>query len=781
MEIYEILEFNKVLSNLEKYANTELGTKNIKNIKLEYDKDKIEKALDETNEALVAILRIGDIPIGELLDISPLLKRCSIGASASIVELVHILEVISTVSKVKSYVSHAKNEKIDLPLLYEITEYLDATLPLKRELERCIEGEMLSDHATENLFSLRRQIKRQEAKIKEELNTILNKNSKMLTEKIVTLRNGRYVLPVRLEHKNSFKGIMHDQSASGNTIYIEPQKVVQLTNDLNMIIADEKKEVAHILMVLSGLVAENYEVLYTNLEIITHLDYIFAKGRYAKYLDATKQDVNIDGITKLFRARHPLINKEDVVANDILLGEENTTMIITGPNTGGKTVALKTMGLLSLMTQVGMLIPAKAGSVVAIFDRIFADIGDEQSIEQSLSTFSSHMKRIINIIDNLEYNSLVLLDEVGAGTDPKEGVALAYGILKYLKSKGTRVLVTTHYSELKTYAYEEEGVMNASVEFNKETLKPTYRLLLGTSGSSNAFYVSERLGLDEKVLKIAREYNANFETNVSKSIKELEERKISLISKEEKYIVSNKKLQEQIVLYENKLNKLEVEREEVLKNAFVEANTIINSAKELSKETIDNLKELSKKANKELIKQHEINQAVSNLNKKETVNTTKRVKTSNNISLKVGDQVYVPSINSYGELLEFDNKGYWTVSIGALKTKLKKEKIEFIRRAEVKKEVTHKTKVVGREKFRSVMPSVDLHGMRFAEAMEKLDKYLDDVMLQGYEQVTINHGIGSGALKNGVADYLKNARFVKSFRGANRDEGGLGVTIVRLK
>ncbi len=781
MQKYEILEFNKVLSKLKTFVKTELGTNKIDNIKLSYEEEIINEMLNETYEAMTAIFRLGDIPIGELVDIFPLIKRCTIGSALSVSELLKVLEVITTVTKIKSYVSKAKNEKIDLPLFYNMTSTLDTTLPLKKELERCIEGDIISDFASDALFILRRRIKNQHGKIKEEINQLLHTNAKMLTEKIVTQRGGRYVLPVKLEYKNSFKGIMHDQSSSGNTIYIEPNTIVKLTNELNIIIAEEKREITKILTSLSALIAENYESLALNTTTITNLDVIFAKANYSKFLDGNLQKINRNGITKLYQARHPLIDKNEVVANDVILGEKDTTMIITGPNTGGKTVTLKMMGLLSLMTQVGMLIPAKENSEIAIFDKIFADIGDEQSIEQSLSTFSSHMKRIINIIDNLEYNSLVLLDEIGAGTEPKEGVALAYAILNYLKSKGTRVLVTSHYSELKTYAYDEDGVMNASVEFDRVTLKPTYKLLLGTSGSSNALYVSQRLGLKEEILEVAHKYNENFETNVSRSIKDLETQKMDLITAEKITVEKNDEIQTLINAYETKVRSLEKEKKEILKLAQIEAEAIIKEARESSEKVINNLKELSKKAEKNIVKQHEINEAVAALNKRNKSLSTKHEKPIKDVPLMKGDQVFIPSINSYGELIECDSKGYWTVAMGALKTKLKKNDINFVSRPKEVKKATHSAKVVGRDRFKAVLPTIDLHGLRYEEAMVKLDKYFDDVMLQGYDKVYVNHGIGTGALKKGVANYLKNASFVKSYYGASREEGGLGITIVHLK
>ncbi|MTL24344.1 endonuclease MutS2, partial [Turicibacter sanguinis] len=588
-----------------------------------------------------------------------------------------------------------------------------------------------------------------------------------------------YVVPVRADYKNTFGGTIHDQSSSGNTYFMEPKEVVDLNNKLQEWHVEERREIERILRELTEEVKKFVDLLSLNVELLGEIDFMFAKGKYARLINGTRPKINTKGIIRLVAARHPLIDQKSVVANDIELGDEYTTIVITGPNTGGKTVTLKTVGLLTLMAQAGLLIPAHESSQLAIFDHVFADIGDEQSIEQSLSTFSSHMTNIVKIMERLTVNSLILFDELGAGTDPKEGASLAISILNYVKVRGARTIATSHYPELKAYAYEQDDVINASVEFNVETLSPTYRLLVGVPGRSNAFEISKRLGLKEAILNQARSYVESERTEMTDLITKLEDRGLQLDQEIQHLQQQNTLVEEMKKEYEQKLAKFEAEREKVLEDIKKEAFESVRQAKEEAEQIVMDLRQAKKMADLSM-KDHELTEKLTSLKKAEAKQAEQfKKKAQNKQPLKPGDEVMVLSLNRQGELIEQTKNGEWMVQLGMMKVNIKPEDLQYLRKSVQKKE-TKKGQMVHKRNSH-VGIQLDLRGERYEDAMLMLDKYFDDVLLAGYQTITIIHGHGTGALRQGVHKYLKQNKHVASFRFGGAGEGGTGATVVELK
>ena len=608
----------------------------------------------------------------------------------------------------------------------------------------------------------------------------MNARKDKLTEPLITLRNGRFTLPVKAEFKNTFKGTIHDQSSSGHTTYIEPAEVVQLSNKLQALQVEEKAEIEKILRTLTNQVAEHAEPLNLNVDVIRQLDFMFAKGRYANQINAIMPRITTASTLKLIKARHPLIDQKEVIANDIVLEREAKAMVITGPNTGGKTVTLKTMGLLSLMMQSGLLIPAHPSSEMIIFDQIFADIGDEQSIEQSLSTFSSHMTNIVYITKNLTSNSLVLFDELGAGTDPKEGASLAMAILDYVKTRAKLTVATSHYSELKAYAYNETDVVNASVEFNVETLSPTYRLLLGVPGRSNAFEISKKLGLLETILKTAQAGNAANQTEVSELITKIEDKGLEL-----DHLLQTTQLENKAALalkkdYEQKLEKFEKTKEKEIEKARLEGELAVKEARETAERIVKELREAKKHAS---VKDHELTEKLATLNEQEARHREKfKKKAHNEKPLEVGDEVMILSLARQGELVKLNKNGEWVVAMGVMTINIKSDDLQYIKPPDKPKKKHHGGGSMSVKGATNVRSSLDLHGLRYEEAMRVLDQYFDQALLANYDTITIVHGFGTGALRKGVHKYLKGKnKYVRDFRYGGEAEGGMGATVVTLR
>lgn len=776
----QILEFNKIKQTIESLCACSLGQKRVALLKPTTIEKDVEYGLNQSDEALRIIYALGEAPLGGVSDISEAIARAKISAILSSQELLAVSRLLYAVSQMKSFAERLNEIKVDAPIFAHHTNTLVALSSLQNAINACIdETGYVMDSASGELRSIRRAIQSTESRIKERLNQVVSERRSKLTDGIVTIRNERYVVPVRADYKNTFGGTIHDQSSSGNTYFMEPKEVVDLNNKLQEWHVEERREIERILRELTEEVKKFVDLLSLNVELLGEIDFMFAKGKYARLINGTRPKINTKGIIRLVAARHPLIDQKSVVANDIELGDEYTTIVITGPNTGGKTVTLKTVGLLTLMAQAGLLIPAHESSQLAIFDHVFADIGDEQSIEQSLSTFSSHMTNIVKIMERLTVNSLILFDELGAGTDPKEGASLAISILNYVKVRGARTIATSHYPELKAYAYEQDDVINASVEFNVETLSPTYRLLVGVPGRSNAFEISKRLGLKEAILNQARSYVESERTEMTDLITKLEDRGLQLDQEIQHLQQQNTLVEEMKKEYEQKLAKFEAEREKVLEDIKKEAFESVRQAKEEAEQIVMDLRRAKKMADLSM-KDHELTVKLTSLKKAEAKQAEQfKKKAQNKQPLKPGDEVMVLSLNRQGELIEQTKNGEWMVQLGMMKVNIKPEDLQYLRKSVQKKE-TKKGQMVHKRNSH-VGIQLDLRGERYEDAMLMLDKYFDDVLLAGYQTITIIHGHGTGALRQGVHKYLKQNKHVASFRFGGAGEGGTGATVVELK
>ncbi len=776
----QILEFNKIKQTVDSLCACSLGQKRVEYLSPSIDEKQVEYSLNQSDEALKIILALGEAPLGGVTDITEAIKRAKISAMLSAQELLGISRLLYAVSQLKTFSERLNEIKVDAPIFSSQVNSLVSLNSLQTAINDCIdETGYILDSASSELRNIRRSIQTTEARIKEKLNHVVSERRNKLTDGIVTIRNERYVVPVRAEAKNTFGGTVHDQSSSGNTYFIEPKEVVDLNNKLQEYHVEERREIERILRALTEEVKKFVDALAVNVEVLGEIDFMFAKGKYARLINGTRPKMNTKGIIRLVAARHPLIDQKVVVPNDIELGDEYTTIVITGPNTGGKTVTLKTVGLLTLMAQAGLLIPAHETSQLAIFDHVFADIGDEQSIEQSLSTFSSHMTNIVRIMERLTVNSLILFDELGAGTDPKEGASLAISILDYVKVRGARTIATSHYPELKAYAYENDDVINASVEFNIETLSPTYRLLVGVPGRSNAFEISKRLGLKEAILTTARAYVETERTEMTDLITKLEDRGLELDHEIQLLQKQNQEVEEMRLDYERKIAKFEAERERVLEEIKKEAFENIRQAKEEAEQIVADLRQAKKMADLS-IKDHELTEKLTSLKNSEAKQAEQfKRKARNKAPLKAGDEVMVLSLNRQGELIEKTKNGDWMVQLGMMKVNIKEDDLEYLRQS-VKKKDSGKGKMIHKRNT-NVGIQLDLRGERYEDAMLRLDKYMDEVLLAGYQTVTIIHGHGTGALRQGVHKYLKKNKHVASFRFGGAGEGGTGATVVELK
>jgi len=780
--IFKVLEFNKVKEHLLVHVSSSLGKRKAENLLPSRDFDEVIRWQEETDEA-VKVLRIkGNIPLGGIYDIRPHVKRAEIGGMLSPHELNEISSTIHASRQIKRFIEEFNDEESSLPILLSYTERIIVLADLETVIKNAIDdnGEVL-DSASDTLRSLRNQLRTKESRVRERLESMIRTTNaqKMLSDAIITIRNDRFVIPVKQEYKGHYGGIIHDQSSSGQTLFIEPQSIVQLNNELQDIRVKEHQEVERILIELTGRVAEASGELITIVEVLAEIDFMFAKARYSKRIRASKPKVNNDGFIALFKARHPLIPADVVVANDITLGKDYSTIVITGPNTGGKTVTLKTVGLCTLMAQAGLQIPALDGSEIAVFDAVYADIGDEQSIEQSLSTFSSHMVNIVDILKKVDFNSLVLFDELGAGTDPQEGAALAISILDEVYKRGARVIATTHYPELKAYGYNREGVINASVEFDIETLSPTYKLLIGVPGRSNAFEISKRLGLNDSVIQTARTYISADSNQVENMIASLEESKRLAEAELEEandFLKSaemlHKDLQKQMIEYYE-------QKDALSEKAAEKATVIIEKAKAEAEEIIRDLRKMQIEKAAE-IKEHEIIEAKRRLDEAtpKVIKTKKASISKEKHVFREGDEVKVITFDQKGHLIDKTSNDEWHVQIGIMKMKVAEKDLEYIK---TPKPVETKPVATVKGKDFHVSLELDLRGERYENALLRVEKYIDDALLAAYPRVSIIHGKGTGALRQGVQEYLRNHRSVKKIRFGEAGEGGIGVTIVEFK
>ncbi|MGA9226546.1 MAG: endonuclease MutS2 [Mesobacillus sp.] len=776
------LEFDKVRNQLIEHTHSSLGREKAQNLMPSADFEEVSRLQEETDEA-AKVLRIkGNIPLGGIHDIRPHTKRAQIGGMLSPIELVQVASTVHASRQMKRFIEDLQ-ELTDVPILLNYAEGIIVLAKLEESIKNAIdEGGEVLDGASEALRSLRQQMRTRESRVREKLESMIRSSNaaKMLSDAIITIRNDRFVIPVKQEYRSHYGGIIHDQSSSGQTLFIEPQSVVQLNNELQTIRIKEQLEIERILSELSALTAEYHDELLAIVVIMAELDFMFTKARYGSRIKGSKPIVNNEGRINLIKARHPLIPIAEVVANSVALGKDYTTIVITGPNTGGKTVTLKTVGLCTLMAQAGLQIPALDGSEVAVFESVYADIGDEQSIEQSLSTFSSHMVNIVEILNKVDYNSLVLFDELGAGTDPQEGAALAISILDEVYKCGARVIATTHYPELKAYGYNREGVINASVEFDVETLSPTYKLLIGVPGRSNAFEISKRLGLKESVIQTARSYISEDSNEVENMIASLEtSRRQAERDREEAHQLFkdaenlHQDLQKQMADYYDR-------KDELAEKAKVKAAAIVEKARDEAEEIIRELRKLRLEKGAE-IKEHELIDAKRRLS--DAAPELRQVKKGSKAKAgkheyQPGDEVKVLTFDQKGHLIERVSKKEWQVQIGILKMKVKETDMEYINSP---KPVETKPVAIVKGKDFHVSLELDLRGERYEDALMRVEKYIDDALLAGYPRVNIIHGKGTGALRQGVQEYLKNHRSVKKIRFGDAGEGGTGVTVVEFK
>ena len=777
-KVLHVLEYDKIVQKLSGFAVSPMAKERAQQLRPSVSLSEITLRQQETTEAVSMMLRKGSPSFGGFREIRPQLKRAEMGGMLSILELMHIGEFLYVCRKAKNYAKH-ENKTETYGRLDEIFALLTPLTQLENEITRCIVSETeIADDASPGLKSVRREIKVSNDRVKEHLNGVISSSAyrNMLQDFVITIRNDRYCVPVKSEYRSVFPGMVHDQSNTGSTVFMEPLSVVQLNNKVKELQAKEKEEIDRILMALSLLVTQNEAQLSANLELLTQLDFIFAKAHLSLSMEGTQPIFGTDGYLHIRKGRHPLLDKKTVVPIDIYLGKAFHTLLITGPNTGGKTVALKTLGLFSLMGQAGLHIPAGDHSQLTIFDEVFADIGDEQSIEQSLSTFSAHMTHIVRILEEVTDRSLVLFDELGAGTDPTEGAALATAIIQYLHERGIRTAVTTHYSELKVYALSTDGVENACCEFDVETLRPTYRLLIGIPGKSNAFAISKRLGLPDFIIDSAKDFISHDEARFEDVITDLEISKKSVAFEQERaeqYRKEAERLKQEV---ERQKDKTREQKEKILQKAREEAKQIYAQAKEEADQIIKEMNREAKQKNqqKALENRAKLKEKLSTV--QEDFLRTKKVKATHKppTDLKAGDRVYVISFDQTGVALTAPDKNKEVmVQMGMMKAK--------IPLAELMLDDTPQPKAVKAKKSQFISAEIDCRGQLVDEALANIDKYIDDAYLSGLKQIVIIHGKGTGALRAGVQSYLKTNPHVKSYRPGTFGEGEAGVTVVELK
>ena len=781
------LEYDKIIDRLVSFAASDKAKERLKKLVPMTDIHDINAALSETSDALSRVYAKGAVSFGGVHDIGASVKRLEIGSSLNTVELLHISSLLTAAARVKNYYEDTTDS---------LTGYfhaLEPLTPLNTEIKRCILSEdEISDDASANLRSIRRQKVLAAERIHTELNKMLNSSSvrNCLQDFVITSRSGRYCLPVKAEYKSQVPGMVHDQSATGSTLFIEPAAVVKLNNDIRELELKEQAEIEAILAELSAKASEFTDELLTDFQVLTTLDFIFAKAQMSKQYKCSCPVMNTNNYINIKKGRHPLIDPHKVVPIDIYLGKDFNLLIITGPNTGGKTVSLKTVGLLTLMAQSGLHIPALDHSELAVFDNVFADIGDEQSIEQSLSTFSSHMTNTVSILKEADAHSLILFDEIGAGTDPTEGAALAISILNDLHKRGITTMATTHYSEIKVYALTTDGVENACCEFDVESLRPTYRLLIGIPGKSNAFAISKKLGLPDYIIKDASARMDADDVQFEDLLSDLEHSRITIEKERAEINAYKQEIQQLKDELKTKSDRLDERRDKILRKANEEAAAILKDAKEYADQTIKTMNKHGMTV-KELEKQRSaIRDKMNKRQEKLSVQAAKpKAHKAHDISeFKVGTHVRVLSMNLIGTVTAPPSpKGEITVQMGSLSTKTKINNLEILVGYKDPEEAKKTPKGAGgsgkikMSKAASISHEINLLGLTVDEAVAKLDKYLDDAYISRIPQVRIVHGKGTGALRNGVTAYLRGVPYIKSFRLGEIGEGDTGVTIVDFK
>ncbi len=783
-----VLEYDKIINMLRECAGSEMAKAKIAMFRPSSDSYKIRERLAETSEAVQVIVRKGAAPLGQLYDIENALHLARKGGSLTMRQLLQVLYDLKVTGEVVTFL---RSDLPQLPILDGMRDVLVTFPRLADRIDRCILSEdEMADSASPELKDIRRSIVRQNEAIRNRLNQILSSrdNQTYLQDSLVTMRDGRYVVPVKAEHRAKMPGIVHDQSSSGATIFVEPQVIVDLNNGLRELELAERAEIDRILAELSSNVAEHFHDLMNNQKILVQMDVIFAKGKLSCRMQAEEPQMNEDGELDLKQARHPLLEIKKAVPINVAVGKDYRTLVITGPNTGGKTVTLKTIGLLALMAQSGLHIPAAGTSRMPIFRNVFADIGDEQSIEQSLSTFSSHMRNTVELVEKAKTGTLALLDELGAGTDPTEGAALAIAILERLAAQGAVTVATTHYNELKKYALSTPGVENASMEFNVETLSPTYRLFIGVPGKSNAFEISRKLGLPDAIIDRAGQLLEHGDIAFEDVLSAIERDKQKAEDERSEAMQLRQQMEKQQEELEKREAALEKKEKELLAAAKEEARAIVREAKDTAAEVQKELRSLAKEPslgerNKRL------EQSKRRLRESENKYAVAPEKLVNYDpvrpeELKIGDRVKLLTLDQNGEVLSLpDAKGDLLINVGILKINANVQDLMLIRDGSAKKKTPRGTKYgsLYRMKAQNISSSVNVQGKSLDEAMMDVDKYLDDAYMAGLKEVTVIHGLGAGVLRNGLRQAFRRHKHVDSFRKGAYNEGGDGVTIVKLK
>ncbi len=783
------LEFDKISALLEEEASSFRGRQLCRRLKPMTDLNKIDTYQEQTAAAFTRIVRKGRISFGDAAPIEESMKRLEIGGALSISELLRISRLLSNTARVKSYGRHDTQED-SADCLDAYFDQLEPLTPLTNEIDRCIISEdEISDDASPALKKIRRSIGGINDRVHSTLTGLVNGSLRSyLQDPIITMRGDRYCLPVKAEYRSQVQGLIHDQSSTGSTLFIEPMAVVKLNNDLKELYAREQEEIQVILADLSQEAAQYIEEIRADYRALTDLDFIFARGALALSMNASRPILNEEGRIRIREGRHPLLDPKKVVPITVSLGEDFTLLIITGPNTGGKTVSLKTVGLFTLMGQAGLHIPAGDRSELAVFHQVYADIGDEQSIEQSLSTFSSHMTNIVSFLKKVDERSLVLFDELGAGTDPTEGAALAIAILSHLHKRGIRTMATTHYSELKVYALSTPGVENACCEFDVESLRPTYRLLIGIPGKSNAFAISGKLGLPDYIIEDAKKRLSEQDISFEDLLSDLESSKRTIEKEREEIAAYRREAEDLKKQARARQEKLDEQRERILREANEKANAILREAKEVADETIKNFRKFGKEniSASEMEKERErLRQKIKDTSAASSLKVQKQKKAYKPSDFKLGESVKVLSMNLTGTVASRpDSRGNLTVQMGILRSQVNISDLEIIEEPSpyTPKKLSRTSRgKIGMSKSLSVSPEINLLGRTVDEAVAELDKYLDDALLSHLDTVRIVHGKGTGALRKGIHEYLRRQKHVKSYRLAEFGEGDAGVTIVELK
>ena len=788
-KVLKTLEYDKIIDQLVEHASSPMGKKLCRELLPSSDYEEVLNWQEETRDALSRLYKNGFVSFQGLMDIHPHLRLLEIESTLTAKELLEIARILTITEHVKSY-GDTEDESLAFDCLATYFDLLEPLDYLRQNIMHAIlSADEISDDASHKLQEIRKEIKQTNIAIHNKLSSIINSqsNRSILQDALITMRNGRYCVPVKAEYKNIFQGMIHDQSSSGSTLFIEPMAVVNLNNRLKELDIEEQAEIEKILKNLSVQVAGSTRDLEENLKILTHLDFVFAKAKYAKEYMGTEPDFNQDGIVDIKQARHPLLDPKTVVPIHIYIGEDFNMLLLTGPNTGGKTVSLKTVGLFQLMGQAGLHIPAFQGSRLAIFSDIFADIGDEQSIEMNLSTFSSHMTNIIHIIKEAEPDSLVLFDELCGGTDPTEGAALAISILDDLHTAKIRTIATTHYAELKMYAMNTEGVENGCCEFDLETLSPTYRLLIGIPGKSNAFAISKRLGLPDYIIDQASSQLDVSAIDFESMLSELEKNKAEIEKEQAELLKTRQEIDALKLQLRERQDDIKEKRAQMLRDAREEALKIVSDAKDLADESIRKFNAWSQHPGQNNTKKaeatrSELRNRMSKLEKQMSYKTKKASQIHDPSDFKVGDPVYVTSLSLEGTVKQAANKnGDLVIQMGFLSSTVNYKNLELRDKPKNEKQSQPSKDRYSINKAATINPEINLLGNTVDEAVNKLEKYLDDAMIAGLSSVRVVHGKGTGALRKGVHEYLRRQKFVKSYKLAEFGEGDAGVTIVTFR